>query len=241
LLVVALSGCDLDSAYSAWLAKHTDCPNPSWLLCDGFEASSLDPNTWTIGGAGGTVLLDNSRAKRGAQSLHIHLDAAPGGAGQLQAAQTVVSPATAATLFFRAFVFIPASLAGSKIEFVQYQQPATPFLGVFLQQEGDGTLSTVDYANPGAVYQKANTVLSGDAWHCIEWETLASAGTSGGMSVWVDGNDAGLDISNALVLEPTPGLSVTQLSAIVPTMPAGPVDIWFDEVAMAAARVGCSQ
>jgi hypothetical protein len=240
LLAIALSGCDFDQAYSTWVAQHSDCPNASWLFCDGFEAPSLDPNTWTVQGTGGTILLDNTRAKRGKQSLHVHLDAATGASGQLQASQSVASPATQATLYLRAFFFIPASLAGTKIEFVQYQQPSAPFLGVFLQREEDASLSTVDYANTTAVYQKSNTTLSGDSWHCIEWETQASAGTSGGMSVWVDGSDAGLDISNALVLEPNPGLSVTQLGAIVPQMPAGaPVDIWFDELAMANVRIGC--
>jgi hypothetical protein len=241
LLVVALSGCDFDQAYSAWLAQRTDCPNPSWLLCDGFEAPSLDANTWTVNGGGGTVLLDNTRAKRGKQSVHVHLDGAPAGtSGQLQIWETVVAPASQATLFLRTYVYLPSSLAGMKVEFVEYQQTTDPFWGVFLQQEEDASLSVIDYANQPSVYQKANTKLAPDIWHCVEWETLASAGASGGTSVWVDGNDVGLDLSNALVLEPNPGLSSGQFGAIVPSMLAGaPVDVWFDEVAMATTRIGC--
>jgi hypothetical protein len=219
-------------------ASHAaGCAGATFALCEDFEGAALDGKTWKATQNKGAATLDVTRAARGSRaSLHVHVE--PGSDTTVGLVETKTFPALAKKLYARAFIYIPQTNAtslftGDRHSRLIYAQGANPYgeyaLGIWnggiIQNHYSKTDDSVD----------TKTLPPFDQWFCLEYELDASAG-----NVRAYLND--VEIA-ALRHDGWPATSVASLMFGVDRFGSFPVaeDVWFDDVAVDAARIGCTR
>lgn len=228
------------------------CDVADVVLCDSFEAGSLDTTVWE---ANGDVSIDTGKAARGSGSLHAHTE----GNGLAFVRETVTFPADGNRYFGRMFVWIDAvpiapdwahwtlvGAAGSgDPSEIRVGGQYNPFAGMNLFGIGTDGGPTGDWTNldddpPGA----PQAVVVQD-WVCLEWMHDGGANET---RFWWDadehvslattatqhGGDQGADYVMPQFESVWIGWWLYQ---------GGPspdhYDVWIDEVAIDRERIGC--
>jgi hypothetical protein len=222
-------------------ANASKCPGSTFALCDGFESGQIDPATWKMAsdnGGGGMIVVDNVRAMRGTHALHAHLPKGPSGpSAAARIYETKTFPALSHALYGRVFVYILGVPPGKHSPFVAGEEtaPSAHYYGT--EEKNGGQMYAVQ---GGAGIDEgfgSATVIGHDKWVCLEWYY----GGAGETRTWLDGTEL-TDIHEtsfqpASFTDILVGLADEDLSTIVATTG---YDVWFDEIAIAAARVGCN-
>ena len=240
----------------AVLSGPSRCEGSQLLLCEGFEGNSLDSGIWS------TMMskpsLDDTRAARGGKSLHVHTTAT--GASGLQT--TKIFPRAEGRYYGRMFVYFdalptspqwahwtivganPKSGSGEIRVGGQHDGKIERF-GVGTDQGPSGDWTNLDDDPKGAV-----EAVPLKQWLCIEW-----------LHDWMnDQTRFFLDGMEHPSLATTPDVAhggnsqvkyeIPELGSVwvgfwnynqgKPVIPSE-FDVWIDEVAFDAERIGCER
>jgi hypothetical protein len=231
-------------------------PCTSLPLCDGFESvasgAAPDPAIWSISqpdcSGTGTLAVDDSEAHSGKHSLKVN-----GGGGYCDHVFIVnanVIGALGPQIYTRLFVRVGAVLGAGHVTFLAMKDTADmgsdvrmggqDMVLMYNRQSDDATLPVMSPTGTGE-----SVALTADAWTCIESHFDETAGT---IDTWVDGKEIAGLVENGT---PTPDVSTQWLSDAGwrPTLSdfrigwesysGQTMTLWFDDVALAAQRIGC--
>jgi hypothetical protein len=215
------------------------CANSSAVICEDFE-NPLNTAVWdkvTTSGAS-TVARDPSLAHSGAYSLHIHLDGSQSQASLSHIASPTNLPDD---LYIRAFVYLatspaPAPGAPESIMSVNSLDGAS---GTLLSRDSNSAFFLTDYG-PGESHNwtsPSTAFPAVAAWTCVEWHIHATQPMFGSIDVSVNGGSAGLAQSSVEL--PTFEQLTFDVAFQVP--PSTDFDVWFDDLYVDGAPVGCSK
>ncbi|HWE31479.1 MAG TPA: hypothetical protein VHB97_25935 [Polyangia bacterium] len=243
------AGGDLAVGGSADLSASTGgpslCGGGGFRVCDGFEAAAIDKTIWPLVITNGaTVTLDATHVARGAQALHVHTAGVTAGTnGGLRTMQGFPFPND--DLWGRVFVYMAGASPDQHTNMVEAVGPLTVDggttdahyrLGVSTAHVIAGNYIPGDYADHSA------TTMPLDRWACFEWHY---DGAHDEYHVFVDGSELGdMAITTTHVPKWTApsfaylelGLHLYHTLTDVP-----PLDVWYDELALDGARIGCAR
>jgi hypothetical protein len=207
----------------------------TYLLCDGFETPDL-ASWWTPSTTG--VALDATVANRGAQSLHLHVDDVPvNGAGNAFVAEaTTFAGSGAPTFYVRAFVRMSA-IPDDNLGLIEANQSN-------MAPEGDGVFATSSgltvfsqFANKS---RDANFTPVDGAWTCLVWTVVRATDGTGSLALGGDATaalDAVQTDSNPAIDNMEFGI---QLANSTDTVMQSAIDVWIDDVIVAATPLTCA-
>jgi hypothetical protein len=214
------------------------CATSSAVICEDFEGP-LNTAVWdqvkTSGAS--TVARDSSVAHSGTYSLHIHLDGSQTDASLGHVASPTNLPSD---VYVRAFVYLatpplpPPNDPENLLSLVSLDGTAGVLLSrnsssaFYLTDYGSGTAA--NWASPSAAFPTA-------AWTCVEWHLDASQPGLGSIDVSVNGGSAGLT-QTAVEL---PTFDQLTFAVAFQTPPNTDFDVWFDDIDVDGAPVGCSK
>jgi hypothetical protein len=197
----------------------------------------------------GTLAVDDSEAHTGKQSLKVN-----GGGGycdHIFIANASVIGALGPQIYTRLFVRLGAPLGAGHVTFLAMKDTADKggdlrmggqdMVLMYNRESDDATLPVMSPTGTGE-----SVAPAADAWTCIESHIDETAGT---IDTWVDGNEVAGLVENGT---PVPDVSTEWLSSDAGWMPAladfrigwesysgQTMTLWFDDVALAAQRIGC--
>jgi hypothetical protein len=231
-------------------------PCSSLPLCDGFESvpAGGPPNAalWSISqpdcSGAGTLTVDATQAHSGKQSVKVN-----GGGGYCDHIFISNASAIAALgpqVYTRVFVRLGAPLGAGHVTFAAMKDGADKggdvrmggqdMVLMYNRQSDDATLPVMSPTGTGE-----SVALAADTWTCIESHFDETVGT---IDTWVDGKEiAGLVENGTPVADvSTQWLSVAGWKPLLSDFRLGwesysgqTMTLWFDDVALAAHRIGC--
>jgi hypothetical protein len=225
------------SADSAASMNAPGCAGSTFALCEDFESGVLDTKVWKLTQTRGTATLDATRAARGSRyALHVHVD--PGSDTLVGITESRTFPALKAALFARAFIFIPSAQVtalfnGDRHSRLIYAQGASPY-GEYALGIWNGGLIQNHYSKTDDS-QDTQMLPPFDQWFCLEYELNSAAG-----NVKAYLNDVEIP---ALRHNGWPASNIDTLMFGVDRYGSFSVaeDIWFDELVVDSARIGCTR
>ncbi|HEY3807226.1 MAG TPA: hypothetical protein VGL61_31710 [Kofleriaceae bacterium] len=208
---------------------------PGYLLCDGFEKASLAP-WWTSSGSG--VALDATVAHRGTQSLHVHVDDVPAneGASAIVTETTTFVASSSTTFYVRAFARMSA-IPDDNLGLIETDQTSG-------MPDGDGVFATSSGLTVFSQFSEKSrdagfTPMDG-AWTCLVWTVVRATDATG--SLVLDG-DATASLTNVQTdgNPPIDEMDVgIELAGPTDTVLQPAIDVWIDDVIVAASPLTCA-
>jgi hypothetical protein len=223
---------DLTGAPPRDLAPSSECATA--LLCDGFEAVALDPQ-WRAVGAGGAATLDNTRAHRGSQSVHVHTDAAAANADPTAGIEVSrVFPVTG-TVWLRAWFYFPTTYPTNFDQIINFLDTGTG--GTSYCTKNDIAVNNDYGASGGPSYSESTHTIPLGTWTCLRI-SVGQPGPTGDIHIYVDNAEA----SDAALV----GAQLTSMAKVAlgadyfgnPVM--GASDFWIDDVIIDNKMISCS-
>jgi hypothetical protein len=212
----------------------------TYLKCEDFETpfgsrwTTVDDPPWA------TATLSTARAYRGASSLRISGEAWSADLGPNRFTNAFLVPPAVLphpTLFFRAWVYAPASSAGGQeTTILTLRQTADPFEVLGLGWSGTQQLH---YGWAGGS-RDSTTPLPTNRWVCLEWSLSHQLGDGGAlqMRAWLDGVEVpDLTVSDAPRTVPYGRVEVGVYKLLTASTPA--LELYVDEVVLHTQRIGC--
>jgi hypothetical protein len=218
-------------------ASTTGCAGATFALCEDFERGTLDATTWRATQKLGTATLDDTRGARGSRwSLHVHVN--PGSDTTVGITESRTFPALQKGLFARAFIYIPAAMAtslftGDRHSRLIYAHGSAPY-GEYALGIWNGGLIQNHYSATDDS-QDTKMLPPFDRWFCLEYQLDS---VNGNVRAYLDGAEI-----TALRHDGWPAANIDTLLFGVDRFGqfAVPEDIWFDELAVDIARIGCTR
>lgn len=254
VLLLALCGCfDFTAAGRCFDGgpecgeSTAECTGPSRCtgspvaLCDGFEDAALSPLWYVYDGPGATAAIDSSRACRGSASAHVHLDAGDVGASPrilLEETQTE-QPTPLADRWLRAFVYVPSSSVTAAFDrMLVASQTAQPYQEIDLGVTGSRLTVEDEFGTTPDTYSTDS--LPTDRWVCVVLNI--KQGSPGEVHVSIDGAPTS-DLQLSVETNPSPPVGSVRWGAAFYQLAAaqGPVDLWFDEIAIDGSPLACAR
>jgi hypothetical protein len=209
------------------------------LLCEDFEAATLDSNTWS---SDGNEKLDGVHTHRGAQALHATMPAL--GTSGMSGAQIVerktFAMSSSTELYIRVWAFFPLPpLAGNHARVFAVQQDGAQYegMGVFVAP----TFLHLDDWISGAT-QDSTTAPTYGAWACyrghITLDTLVGSFSVDGTNtptVALQSTPTQMPTGFQPVGEITIGLYMQNPAKVQP-----PIEAWIDDVIIDNQPVDCT-
>jgi hypothetical protein len=225
-------------------------------ICDDFESAAVggppSASLWSIAqpdcAGTGTLAVDDSQAHGGKHSVRVG-----GGGGYCDhvfIANTAVMPSLGPQVYARLFVRLGAPLGAGHVTFLAMKDSGDEggdlrmggqdAILMYNRQSDDVTLPALSPAGIGE-----SVALAASTWTCVELHVDEAAGT---IDTWVDGAEVPGLVENGT---PTPDVSAQWLSRAdwKPTLvdfrlgwesySGQTMTLWFDDVALAAQRIGC--
>jgi hypothetical protein len=182
------------------------------------------------------VTLDGARAARGSKtSVHVHVE--PGGDTTVGLVESKTFPALKAGLFARAFIYIPGAMTtslftGDRHTRLIYAQGSIPY-GEYALGIWNGGLIQNHYSQTDDS-QDTKMLPPFDQWFCLEYQLDSAAG-----NVRAYLNDVEI---TALRHDGWPASNIDTLMFGVDRFGNFPVaeDLWFDDLVVDNARIGCT-
>lgn len=206
----------------------------AFLLCDGFEAASLDP-VWTPSASG--VSLDATVARAGRQSLHVHTNAlAVTDSAEAIVTETATFATPLAMFYVRAFVRTGALPANNLGVIEADQATAAPDGdGVFITSTGFTLFSQFSEQSMDSMYEPMV-----DAWTCAVWQVALATGSTGSEQL---GGDIPATAMTGVITDGSPAIAQLELgiefATSTDTSPQPAFDLWIDDVIVSATPVTC--
>ena len=230
-------------------------PCASLPLCDGFESAAVggppNPALWSISQpdctGSGTLAVDDSEAHSGEHSLKV--DGGGGYCDHIFIDSASVITTLGPQIYTRVFVRVGAPLGAGHVTFLAMKDSADmggdlrmggqDMILMYNRESDDATLPVLSPTGTGE-----SVALAANTWTCIESHIDETAGT---IDTWVDGKEIAGLVENGT---PTPDVSTQWLSEAWKPMltdfrigwesySGQTMTLWFDDVALAAQRIGC--
>jgi hypothetical protein len=224
-------------------------------FCEDFESGTFDSSKWTQMVAGGSLTIDSVHVARGNKAMHAHVTDAAGNHAQLRNT-TEFSPNNypGKTYYGRVFAYVTPQASVTHNDFIStagnLPNPdggTTPlhsnygvdmvnkaFVSHFGLNEGTTTLY-----DTGA--RSSEPIPIGD-WHCWEWKW---DGAHNEEHFWLDETEvtgaAVLQSQNWYAAQPFDYLQIGLRLYHTEDAGFGAYDVWFDELALDTARIGCTR
>ncbi len=226
------------------------------LFCDDFE-SGLNPDLKPRMSGGGTVAVDQTRARGGKSSLHVKslVRAYADGSVNLR---SPVFPTATNNFFIRAFVYYAPPAPADNVYLISvsgqlpgttthayvsmgtqgypYNKPTAPNfkqLSTFIYHSDIKSADHKPYTNPTA------PEVTFGRWACWEWQV---DGPNNKWTVWVDGVEHMTRMWDGAAGTPWVVPTVSSISVGIhhdhDENPSG-VEVWYDDLVVASKRVGC--
>lgn len=239
---------------STSLPPASDCADLP--LCDDFEGlapgAPPDPARWTISSpncsGAGTLAIDTAVAHSGAASVRV--DGGGGYCDHVFIAHSAALAGLGPRVYGRVFVRLEAALGQGHVTFMTLKDSADgdkdlrmggqSEIFMWNRESDDATLPAL---SPAGIAQ--STAPTPGAWTCVEF---AIDGSLGELTTWVDGLEiAGLRVD----AEPTPDIdqpwhgkpgwkpALTDFKLGWESYAGQTMTLYFDDVALAADRIGC--
>jgi hypothetical protein len=217
------------------------------LLCEDFEnialGGVLDPAVWSMDkGASATVGVDDKQFKNGKHSLHLHTlpDA---NKALFHATKIFPLPNGKNSLYGRANFMVGAGL-NVPTDHTNFFEASGKVNGVSgnYRYGAAGAKIFANY-NPGDPGKSSKTAVPVGVWACMEWAFL---GDTNEMHFWIDGKE----LTDVAV--PPTGVNGTVWTApkfdslyfgwitYATDTASDHYDIWYDDIAIDTARIGCA-
>lgn len=167
-LAIGVLGACGSRAYSIGSLDQDHCDShPSALVCSGFEQSDLSAWDETIEVGDATIDVARDRAHSGRGALHAESLAAE----SVAVVAREFTPVTSGTLYFRAWLYIPADVATNTINILFLGDFATPdpFRGLDFNLE-QGALQLYSPGNAPDRVTSTSGVIPRDEWFCLQIE-----------------------------------------------------------------------
>ncbi|APR76835.1 secreted hydrolase [Minicystis rosea] len=216
------------------------------LLCEDFETIDVggvpDPTVWKVDkGATATVAVDDKHARHGKHALHLHTSPDANKA-LLHETTTFPLPGGGNSLYGRANFMIEAGLAvpTNHTNFFEASGQVNGQAGNY--RYGAANAKFFANYNPGDPGKLSQTSVPVGTWVCLEWAFL---GDTNEMHFWIDGKEV-TDIA-----VPETGVNGTVWTApkfdsfyfgwitYTTDTASDHYDIWYDDIALDTARIGC--
>lgn len=230
-------------ASDAGLMVASKCSCPGFLLCDGFEAATLDTGTWTVDAQNGTAKIEATRFARGAQALHVNVKASAG--AHATVSETKSFPAPGNDFWGRAFMYVDGKAPQVHAGVFEASGPLMNSTAHVRLGFDHGEMAPNYLVESGTEYGVFNsepkTKVPTGRWACVEWHY---AGPTNALSFFMDGAEMTEIAVPASTSPPwkSPAYAAFELGVLLfqnDTATAAAFDVWFDEVALKSTRVGC--
>jgi hypothetical protein len=200
-------------------------------LCDDFESGMLATSTWRVSQGGGyTATVGTDQAHSGTHSVHV---VAPVAAGSAFITETKTFPA--ADFWGRAWLRFKG-VAGSGHQMNIYV--AAPGDQLRLLNRNGGEAIRINFQKTDTFYNSKTTVPQ-EMWFCYEWHVSATATH---VYFALEGKDS-VELTDVGTVPGVTGgtsLSLGYQRFQPGTAGAAATDLWIDDVAVDAARIGCN-
>lgn len=236
-------GRPADSGPPDVVTGPVSCADAGVLLCEDFE-NGLDSNKWpTVDNNYATAVVDGTQHHRGANALHVHMPALTTDGSMVNVGSDIRHYASLpSAVFVRAFVMFSSAQPQSTESFFLAQQSASPYYGLQLElNDQNADYALTDWTVSPTFYSISTLGAAAAMWNCVEWELEppASGTTTTSTDVWVNGTEV-----SSLHLTNTPMSDLEMLGFglgfyQVTSLPS--YDMWFDDIYVDTARVGCDK
>jgi hypothetical protein len=213
------------------------CNNPAFVFCDGFEDGLTN---WTQPfTSGGATFVDNVHVYRGQKALHAQV-APVMEAGTTTYAAEQKFQAWPLDSFTRFFAYVPSPMAPSQAGLISIDQNGGNNPGIELLLDPSTAALTMETFNTGVdggdqTWHSATAQSALDQWVCFEIEVNVDTQTT---HVYMNDVEVTDLMRGNLLLPP---LGITGVGVFFfRANPQSAQDVWIDEVAVSAARVGCT-
>lgn len=251
-----------DAAPEVKVEVHAEAPPvargcASFALCDDFEAASVggppEASRWTVGAPNvtgtGTVAIDGTQHHSGARAVKV--TGQGGYSNHIFFTNASAISSLGPTVWGRFYVRLSDPLGDGHVTFLAMKDAADG--DKYLRMGGQAKIlmwnresddATLPALSPAGIAQ--SRVLPANQWLCVE---LMVDGAAGRLRTWVDGAEiAGLTIDGTSTPEiDEPWLRKTGWRPALKDFALGwesyagqPMTLWFDDVALDGARVGCA-
>jgi hypothetical protein len=214
------------------------CPSrcsrpPELFLCDGFEGTLGQPQwSYTVNDPGTTIELDRTRTVRGIRSLHTAISASGLATAR---AFVALNGAGSDPYFQRMFVYLPATLPAARVTLAGASQRDTTGDQIKLTLDPGRTLRVT--TTNARIDRDSLVRLETERWHCLEW-MLGTAGPGKQETrVWLEDVEV-TDL--ATVFDADTVFDGFGIGLDLRDAPP-PMELWFDEMAVSGARIGCQR
>jgi hypothetical protein len=226
------------------------CPG-SFVVCESFENGlsgfwvTSETRSPDDGGPPPSVAVETGRAYRGTHALHIHVPSLdPSTYYQALLGESTRTPA--GSYFVRAFVFFDNNNQFNSGQFMAAGAIVDPYGAMNLRiSDSGGFLGWYNWSDPYGPRFDSTTPIPLGRWACLEWEvdggaTNGDAGT-GKMRVWIDSVEVPEFHLDNLWSQPFFYNVLFGYDNDTYGMSKSPTDLWFDELVIDTARVGCNR
>jgi hypothetical protein len=202
------------------------------LFCEDFEKGTLDTSRWTLNAgydAANTVTIQSTKSAHGGFAAHAHLTNSGGGFAYLKTKTPF--PTLASELWGRAYFFhtIDATVAHNALIKAESNGAQTLEVG-----QSQGKVQLTFYPPSGEAPAGYQTAIPAGKWVCLEWHMSK---TLPQIELYADGTSiAQLKYMGA---SSVPSLSDIELGFETHSANSATDDVYFDDVALDAKRVGC--
>jgi hypothetical protein len=210
----------------------SQCAGSTALLCDGFEAATINAE-WLVNGGGASATLDSTRAYRGSRSIHVHTAAAAANSMPYAGITEHRTFPIDGTAWIRVWMYFASPFSPDFDQLINVLDSGTGGASFSLK-----AFSPVDNDYVGAAYRESTLAVPLDRWTCLRM-SVTQTGASGAIHLFVDGNEAG----DAQLL----GVTVPRIASVAigadfvgNRTAMDPTDLWIDEVIVDANPVSCS-
>jgi hypothetical protein len=217
------------------------------LLCEDFETVDVggvpDPSVWTVDkGATATVAVDDQQFKHGKHALHLHT-LPEANKALLHEKKTFPLPGGKNSFYGRANFMIAADITVPK-DHTNFFEAS----GLVGGQPGNyryGAANAKWFANynPGDPGELSKSDVPVGKWLCLEWAFL---GDTNEMHFWIDGKELTdvavppIGVDGKVWTAPKFDSFYFGWITYATDMSSDHYDVWYDDIALDTARIGCA-
>lgn len=209
------------------------CPG-TYKICDGFEAATVDARWSKDTDNAGTFTIDNTRAFRGKQSLHIHDNGGGSGSSPFTNLVTHSQFPLSGTAFVRAYFFFPPGYQSAFNQVLNFSDESGNGAS-FATKNGHPVLN--DYSPPTAFNESATPLPTGE-WVCLSMSMTQTAAT-GTVKLFLRDAEVA-DVTATGVGTPSMSHIYIGLDWVNNTSAVAASDVWVDEIIINDSPVTCA-
>jgi hypothetical protein len=229
---------DLTTFDSGGAVLPSKCGASKALLCDGFEAATLDLQTWNFPGMGASISLDNTFRFRGSNSVHVLTFKAAVGTSPHGGINERRTFPIHGTIYVRAFMYFANGYSTNFNQLINFLDSGTGGASFSMR---DSQAVVNDYSDQtGMGYFESTHRILPNQWTCLKMSIgQGSPGDSrGDIHIFVGDTEAS---DAALSARMVPQVTSVSFGADFEGNKTAmdPTEMWIDEVIVDDKPIGC--